>query len=239
MKKTFVLGVALAASLLTACGGEDGTAAPSSTSTSTTASSSPSSTSTSTSTSTSSSATSSSEDTSSASQSSDDASATGAPVELDEQSTAWFSTFCNSTVQIQQASSAMGQMQPDPSAPPADTQAALATGVKDFGNTFKTAAADIAAQPAPTIEGGDQLATGATDAYNKIGDDLIAAGDKFAATPVTDQASLQAAATTLATEIQASVQGIQEAVAPLDGILTDELGESVSQIPGCEEIAGS
>ena len=236
MKKTFVIGVALAASLLTACGGESGTATTSSTSTASSTSSSPSSTSSSTS---SSAPSSESEDTSSAAQSSDDSSATGAPVALDEQSTAWFSAFCGSTTKIQEASSAMSQMQPDPSAAPADTQAMLATGVKEFGTTFKTAASEIAALPAPTIEGGDQLATGATDAYNAIGDKLIAAGETFAATPVTDQASLQTAATQLATEIQSSVAGIQEAVKPLDSILTDELGESVKQIPGCEEIAGS
>lgn len=238
MKKNLLMGAALAASLvLTACGGDtEGTA--------TTASTSSSSTSSATTSSSSSSAAETSESMDSSSMetmesSSDDTSSTVEPVTLDEQSIAWFTTFCGSTAKIQEASTAMGSMSPDPAAPPAETQTMLATSVKDFGTTFKTAASDLAAAPAPTIDGGDQLATTAADAYNKVGDSLIAAGDKFAQTPVTDAASLQAAATTLSTEIQGSVTAIQDAIAPLDTVLTDELGAAVEQIPGCEGISGS
>ncbi|WP_157970731.1 hypothetical protein [Nakamurella deserti] len=240
MKKTFVIGVALAASVLTACGGDtDGTATPSSTPTSAT------STSTSSTPSVSSPAT---EDSSSAAQptesseettASDDASATGEPITLDEQSVTWFTTFCGSTTAIQEASSNVGSIQPDPAAAPAEQQATLATGVSDYGNVFKKAATDIAAVPPATIEGGQELADGATSAYGQVGDAMIAAAEKFAATPVTDQASLQAAATTLGTEVQASATTIQESLAPLESILTPELGAAVEKIPGCEEIAGS
>lgn len=239
MKNRLLIGAALAASLLlSACGGDtSGAATTSSTTTSTSSTSSSSSSSTPASSESMESMDSSAMETMDSS--SAGSSSTVEPVTLDEQSVAWFSSFCGSTAKIQQASSAMSSMQPDATAPPAQTQVALAAGVKDFGTTFKTAATDLAALPAPTIEGGQQLATGATDAYNQIGDSLIAAGDKFAATTVTDAATLQSAAATLATEIQGSVAGIQEAVKPLESILTDELGAAVEQIPGCEGISGS
>lgn len=231
MKKSLIIGVALAASVLTACGsGTEGAA----TSSSTTSSSSVASV-TSPSTEESSSAAETTEETTA----SDETSATGEPVTLDEQSVAWFSTFCSSVTSIETSSQEMSTMQPDQTAAPTEQQAVLASGVTTYGQTFKTAATDIAAVPAATIEGGDELATGATTAFNQIGDAMIAAADKFAQTPVTDQASLQAAATTLGTDVQASAAGIQESLAPLQTILTPELGAAVQEIPGCEKIASS
>ena len=235
MKKSFIIGVALAASVLTACGsGTDGAA----TSSSTTSSSSMASV-TSPSTEESSSMTETTEETTEETTASDETSATGEPVTLDEQSVAWFSTFCSSVTSIETSSQEMSTMQPDQTAAPTEQQAVLASGVTTYGQTFKTAATDIAAVPAATIEGGDELATGATTAFNQIGDAMIAAADKFAQTPVTDQASLQAAATTLGTDVQASAAGIQESLAPLQTILTPELGTAVQEIPGCEKIASS
>ena len=84
MKKSLIAGVALAASLLTACGGESGTATT--TGSSTTA---PSSTSESPTPSSASSAD---------SPTSDASDGSAAAVTLDEQSTTWFASFCTGFV---------------------------------------------------------------------------------------------------------------------------------------------
>jgi hypothetical protein len=236
MKKSLIVGIALAASALTACSSGTDTA----TSTSTTSA-----TSAGTSTSVTASDTASADDTTAEGTADESAgesaggSATGEPVVLDEQSTAWFSTFCGSVTSIQEKSQGMQSMQPDPAAAPAEQQTLLAAGVTDFGNTFKTAASDLGALPPATIEGGEELATGATTAFNQIGDAMIAAAEKYAATPVTDQASLQSASAALGTEVQSAAAGIQESMAPMQSILTPELGAAVEQIPGCEGIASS
>jgi hypothetical protein len=229
MKKSLIVGIALAASALTACSSGTDTA----TSTSTTSA-----TSAGTSTSVTASDTASADDTTAEGTADESAgesaggSATGEPVVLDEQSTAWFSTFCGSVTSIQEKSQGMQSMQPDPAAAPAEQQTLLAAGVTDFGNTFKTAASDLGALPPATIEGGEEP-------FNQIGDAMIAAAEKYAATPVTDQASLQSASAALGTEVQSAAAGIQESMAPMQSILTPELGAAVEQIPGCEGIASS
>lgn len=249
MKKTLIIGIALAASALTACSsGTDGAATTSSTSSAAATGSSSAATGA-TSSMTSDEATSdeptsdepTSDQATADAGTSDETSAdsTAEPVTLDAQSVAWFGTFCSSITSIEASSQTMGSMKPDATAAPTDQQATLAAGVTDYGDTFKKAASDIAALPPATIDGGDELATGATTAFDQIGDAMIAAADKFAATPVTDEASLQAAATTLGTDVQASAAGIQESLAPLDAILTPELGAAVQEIPGCEDVASS
>ena len=237
MKKTLIVGVALAASVLTACSsGNDGIATTSSSAATTSSSEATLAPSETEDVTTEDMTT---EDMTTGDTTTGDADATVEPVTLDEQSVAWFSTFCSAVTDIQVSSQDMTTMKPDLTAAPADQQELLASGVAEYGQTFKTAAADIASVPAATVDGGEQLAAGAAAAFDEIGDAMIGAAEKFAATPVSDLAGLQSAATTLGTDVQAAAAGIQESLAPMESILTPELGAAVEQIPGCEDIAGS
>ncbi len=237
MKNRLLIGSALAASLvLTACSGSTSTPPTTATTSTTSVSESTESTEITESTDTTESST-----TAEPTDLETTGSETGTvvPATLDDQSIAWFTTFCGSLTSIQESSASVGGLNLSPTTPPAEQQAALAAGVSDFGNKFKTAAADIGAMLPATITGGDQLAAGATTAFTKVGDSLIAAADTFASTSVTDLASLQSAGTALGSEIQASVTGIQESLAPLESVMTPELEAAVEQIPGCENIGSA
>lgn len=162
------------------------------------------------------------------------------PAALDEQTTNWFRTFCGSITDIGASATAMtsGIQSADATKTPAELQATFGGAVSEFGARFKAAAGMISAAPAPTIDGGVDLASGTVSAFTGVGETMIAAADTFKATPVTDTASFTAAAAALQTDVQAGLVSIQETLKPLQKALTPEIQAAVTKIPGCEDLAG-
>lgn len=229
MKKSVIIGVALAASALTACsGGTDGTASTSSTSSSSSSSASAPSSSSSTA--------SVSEDTTTTESGDDTSTGTDALV-LDEQSTTWFTTFCNGFTGLKDS---FTSVQSDLAGTSGDTpqaqQAAIATVISDLGTKLKGLATDTGSVPPPTVENGEQMATAAVDGFNAIGDAMINAADEFAATPVTDTATLQAAAVQLQTSLQEEATKAQTAFSAIDTSSEPGLDEAIGQIPECADL---
>ncbi|MEO5834938.1 MAG: hypothetical protein ABIR83_16425 [Nakamurella sp.] len=162
------------------------------------------------------------------------------PAVLDEQTASWFRTFCGSITDIGASATAVtaGVQSADSTKTPAELQAAFGGAVSDFGTRFRAAAGMIGAAPAPTIDGGADLANGTISAFSGVGDTMTAAADTFKATPVTDAASFTAAAAALQTDVQAGLVSIQEALKPLQTVLTPEIQAAVTEIPGCKGLTG-
>lgn len=226
MKKNLLVGAALAASLLlSACGGDtENATSTSSTTSSTTSSAAPSSEST----------TSSAADTTGGST---DSGSTVEPIALDAQSTAWFTNFCTGFTGLKDSFTSLETSMSEVKATtPQEQQTAVAGLITELGTQLKGVASNSAAVPAPTIENGPQMAQAAIDGFNQIGDAMIAAATQFGQTPVTDEASLTAAATQLQTTLQTEAQKAQTAFSSIDTASTPGLDAAVTAIPECADL---
>jgi hypothetical protein len=216
MKKSLILGAALVVSLLTGCSSDSGEGAAS----------------------TPSAATSSAEPAPTSSPDATGGSSTGAAVELDEQSSAWFANFCTGFVGLRDSfSSVQTDLANAGGSTVEEKQAAAAGVISQLGEKLKSLATSAGALPPPTIENGEEMVTTAIDGFNTLGDSIIGAADEFARAPVTDQASFEAAATQLQTSLQTVFADTQSSFDAIDTMEQPGLDQAVAAIPECAEMA--
>ncbi len=120
---------------------------------------------------------------------------------------------------------------------PQETQAAVAAVITDLGTKLQGLATDTEALPPPTIENGQSMATAAVDGFNGIGAAMIGAADQFAQTQITDEASLQAAATQLQTVLRDEATKAQSAFSAIDMESQPGLDEAIGAVPECSDMA--
>lgn len=156
------------------------------------------------------------------------------PAELDQTTTAWFSTFCGDLAELQSSSEAIGASISAGTGTPPEQQRAIVAAVNDIGATFKKTAVSLSAVPAPTIAQGAALAGNVTVAFNGVGDALIGAGQTFGTATVSDEASLNVAGQVLSTSLQQSFAQIGTSLTGLSEAVTPEIAAAVDAIPGCE-----
>ncbi len=216
MKKTLIAGLGAAVLTLTACGGGTDEATSSSSTTPVTA------------------ATSATGAAPTADTSSAGTDGSAGAVTLDEQSTTWFATFCTGFTGLEDSFSSIESDLADATGTTvAEKQAAVAGVISDLGTQLKGVATEAGSVPPPTIENGTEMAAAAVDGFNQIGDAMIAAADEFAQAPVTDEATLKAAATQLQTSLQQTAGEAQTAFSAIDMKEQPGLEEAVSAIPEC------
>ncbi|WP_111767891.1 hypothetical protein [Nakamurella deserti] len=254
-RSTLLIGSVLATALLVGCSGtsNDGNASATNTTPTSSSTAAPSSTgSTSGSTSTSASTTT-SEDTATTTDdettSTDEETATGdagddstgsvQPASLDEQSKAWFGTFCTGmTGAFGGMMGAMsGAMSTESAADPKATQAALVAAYQQIGTSFSDTASALDGLPVPTVENGDALAGDLIGALNALGEGYSTATEKFAAAEVTDEASLSAAMDAFTAETEEYGQQLETEFGDLENTMTPEIGAAVEALPECQMMA--
>lgn len=150
-----------------------------------------------------------------------------APAELDAQSTTWFETLCSGVSPIAEL------------AQTADTSglsdaAAQQKGVElitQFGTALSDTGAALADTPAPTFDGGEDLASTMASGLAESGTQMAALAQSFGAIDPADTAALEAA-------VQSLPDDLQTAVAPLSAIgeLDPSVSAAVQEIPACQAL---
>lgn len=145
---------------------------------------------------------------------------------LDEQSAAWFTTFCGSVSEI-------GLLQQKTQA---DSPAEAGQALQQFGQQITAAAQQMGQQPPPTFEGGPELSATAQQAFTQLGTSFSDFGTKLATLDPNDKAGAQQ----LASEFEAQMGQLQQ----LQNIQPDPavLQAAVKQVPECaalEQMSGS
>jgi hypothetical protein len=242
-RRTLLVGSVLAAALLAGCSGtpNNGNASAENT---TPASTSASSTTSSTSTSSTSSGTteeSTSEDstTEETTEESTEDETTGSvePASLDEQSKAWFGTFCTG---LSGAFTGMmgalgGAMNTEAAAAdPKGTQTTLVTAYQQVATSFTDTAASLDGLPAPTVDNGEQIAEDMRGALAALGEGFGTATENFAAAEVTDQASLDAAMDAFTAETEQYTQELETQFGDLENAFSPEVSAAVEGLPECQ-----
>lgn len=150
--------------------------------------------------------------------------------DLDEQSLAWFTEFCSSLAPIASAEGLMGgEATTDLAAQQSETVAQLA-GLATVMEQTSTKLADM---PAPTINGGDELATLIIDGLADAAPALQSTADELAAVDSTDDELLEQ-------HLGASSLAVLGAVAGsgiMDMELDSDLQASLMEIPQCAPFA--
>ncbi len=241
--RTLLVGSVLAAALLAGCGSSStGTASTASTTSTTGSTSSSTSATTSSSTEKTSTTEMSTEMTTekSTDMSSED---TGSvtPADLDDTSKTWFATMCTGFAgAVTQMTGAMsgGAIPTGADANPKDQQAALVTVYNTLATAFTNTAQSLTGLPAPTVGGGDKLASDLITAFGTLGSALTASTATFASAAVTDQASLQTALTALTTELTTTGQQLTTSLGSLKTGLSPAIQAAVQKLPECSVLAG-
>ncbi len=224
-RRAILIGTAVTALFLTGCGSTTtGTASVTTTASSTAD--------TSSSAMTSQTPSSSSSSSSSSAATSESGTSSVIPAELDAASKTWFTNFCTVASGLEADLTAASKGTPDKSTPQA-YQASLSTQFTAIAEVFTGAATKIGSVPAPTIQGGDAFSQALTGALDGIGQALLTATTAFAAVPVTDNASVEAAAATVATGIQQSATEIATTLGSFKNDITPEVQAAVEAIPEC------
>ena len=148
-------------------------------------------------------------------------SAGGSSTELDEQSTAWFTTFCGGL-------SGLTELQNASSATPAEAGQLLST----LGSTLTQTAQQLAAAPPPTFDGGAEAAASAVQAMQQIGPTFVEFGQKAAAIQEGDTAAAQQFATEFQQQLQ-PLQGLSQVA------VTPETQQAIAKVPACAGLFGA
>lgn len=106
----------------------------------------------------------------------------GGVTELDAQSVTWFSTFCGGFSGLADLQSQGSNL---------NSPAAVGQFFGKIGQAMSDTSQKLQSVPPPTFEGGDQLASTATDVFNKIGPAFTQFGQQAATIDPNDKAALQ------------------------------------------------
>ena len=151
-------------------------------------------------------------------------SAAPASTALDAKSAAWFSVACGGLTPLTGVSSLMGSLGSDLS-----SAAKKLTGVLTLtGSSLTKASAQLKKMPAPTVAGGDALATKTIAAFETAGPEISAAAKKIEADPSTLLGAV--------TGLQNSFTKAAEPVSEL-GKLSPETVAAIEKLPACAKIA--
>ncbi len=146
-----------------------------------------------------------------------------APASLDEQTTTWFTTLCDSV------GPTLSKVQT--SASSATTPQQLSDALSQFGGTLSDTAAELKSTPPPTFEAGTDFANQVTSGLAESGPKLSALAQKIAAIKTTDVAALKEALSGLSTEVQAAIEPLQSV-----GQLPADVAAGVKAIPACKTL---
>lgn len=143
---------------------------------------------------------------------------------LDEQSTAWFTAFCDSAkplvAEIKSASS-LGS-----ASDPATAKKGIVELYSGLGKTMTDIASSVKDLPPPTFPGGDAFASKAIKVFGELGPKLTATGKEIQAEPVD--------------KIPSSVQGLSKDLGTISGAmeLTPQTQAAIKKIPACAALSG-
>jgi hypothetical protein len=107
---------------------------------------------------------------------------------LDGATTDWFTSFCTNLGPAMTSMTGMGTAM---TGDPKEGQKTIADAFDKVGDAFSKTAADLSALPPPTIEHGDEIATKIIAAMGKAGPAYKAAAEKVRAATVTSSEDLQ------------------------------------------------
>ncbi len=156
------------------------------------------------------------------------ASGTASATTLDDQSIAWFDTLCPA---LSASIGVLGQSGLSDSGTAVQQQAIVAAA-QQAGGILATAATQLAAQPAPTFDGGTQVAAGVTAGMNGAAEQLAASATTLAAIDPTDTTALQAGRTAMSQQIAGSLTFLKDL-----GELDPAVGAEIAKIPSCAEFS--
>lgn len=145
----------------------------------------------------------------------------GGTTSLDAQSTAWFETLCTGVSPLADLEQTMKSV---------SSGQELGSAMTTVGTAFTDTAAKLADQPAPTFEGGQELASNTQTAMQTFGQTFQDFGSRAAQISNGDTAGQQQ----FAKDFQAALTE-----SPLSQMkLTPEVQQAVQQIPACQKIMG-
>lgn len=138
---------------------------------------------------------------------------------LDEQSAAWFSGMCDGLAPMLAASDTLQTITTDP--------ASAAGVIEELGTGLVSSSETLAALPAPTFDGGEELAQSVISGFAQIGEKFQTASAQFAAN---DPAAL----TTINEALEANP------LAELDGAkMNPELQDDFRALPACAPLSNN
>lgn len=231
MKRSMFLGAALAAGLLlTACGGSDsGTAAPAGTNAAVTGSA--------TAAAPTGAATADDSTTGAPAEETTGAAATDTPAAggaFDATTVEWFTAACSGLSELQNMGTAMSGFAPDSN----DPQAAIEQGVAALTTVHDKVAEvanDMTTLPAPTIEGGSELASGLGKAFTSLAAALQTGIDGLSSADPSDVSSLTSAMSGMQTELSGAMADFTPAMSSIPKLPAEQLAQ-IKTIPGCDTL---